>query len=143
MRSFSRRAGCNRRAGFLPSACPCLILSAPLERPLPTTDRSLSCIFKTVIRRFFYTHPLEFRFRKRREAPVNLDAQVFRSRYLRPEHIDFFVQRTMIKRLDHFALDKVIQIGEVRDHPRRGIYVTRHTDLNDVVVPMSECVVAL
>ena len=55
----------------------------------------------------------------------------------------FFVQIFVIERLDHFALDKRIEIAEIRDHPVAGSTGPVTVTSSDVVVPVPVGIVAL
>ena len=43
----------------------------------------------------------------------------------------------MVEFLEHVALDEGIEIGEIRDHARGRVHVSRQADLHDVVVAVA------
>src|SRR5207344_853823 len=66
----------------------------------------ISGVFETIVGRFLDAYVFELRFRKRLQAMKNLDAQIFCRRDRALKCSDIFIERLVVKRLKHFALDK-------------------------------------
>ena len=76
------------------------------------------------------------------QAIKNLDAQILRCRHALAKFGDLFIQIFMVERLDHFALNKRIEVAQICNHSGCWSDAARHRNFHNVVMPMPVRIVA-
>src|SRR5690242_8405277 len=103
----------------------------------------LARVLEAVPASLLQANPYQTRARKFSEALENLDAEIFRRRHAIAKNLHIFIQVLVIEWLDDLVPDVIVQIAEIRDHPRGGIYFPRYGHLHEIVVPVTIGIVAL